>query len=990
MSKVRANLKQQMQEVNQNSYDAAVSMQQAHERLRAEMQQVLLRAREAEENKRTAERHAAGIKNFRQRTAGVKGSAFLRIMSKIGLMNTVDDDLREKEEQQHDIANKQEAIANRQMEIVRRKAQDWNEMRKSVHEDGTFRQYYNSFDEAAARFHMVNRDGTDQAVEKDVKEYVGEFDMEKLDETFTNLSQNTDAEPDIAFKNKKDGRGNNAEDLIKAHRRITLLSEADERGNVTRFKLNSNFEGYMAARQFEDGSTTLLQARSQDFAKVNMAVQQMRLQVDEKDASGEQFINSEHNIEIRQATQRKWFGAKTLNGIFLNGQFVSTDYNVIKGMEDSSLGILTTWNSAKEREKVRKAVLKASIFRQMNSKTIQHAMGYGASGDAKAGDIIEAIEKETAKPEFLEKDHDEWEETIIGDNVEEKEKISSPIKTKIAYDVLRDLMDEDENVDVAEKLEKDPEYRGSVLLNSLRSDRKALKDTARLFLSKDNEPKYWNIAKVICGHYLGGRFKYTLKNARSDHGQLMRVALIDELNSNRDFLDGTNPIGAFTPTKWKQFNDEVNAQRGFGAGLLQKVLDGSIQDFVSDLIDSTVGVAQALDDKNIGLGRGADITNAYAAVLAGAADMGMVVEGGAYLYSDNVMDDKMVKGDDGKMVHTSDQRRNTISFYVGMIRSLAKIASQTYKFYKNMKKEYDAKFEQDKKPDLKAREYMQATESAVFKIVESSLVVVSEIGKSLAGRFGEKQLKSFFGGVRSLIKTVTNTIGAIKENHAVNMIIDREKEFKSAMSRVENNEPKQQGDEELVQILKNNSQLQYGMACSKRHHRNERLSKIFGAISNGGKTIINGIKAFFPVLSKTKVFKLAEAVWGAAVSGVEMVTAMVRSKLTVKANIEKMLGKEFRGVNSGTLNSVLRREAGIVSSDYLTDLARIFMSIDTHVFMKEAETDMEKEVGAKIARTLLDNHNFTKDNINKVDVNKLMGTMGVKGNFRKILKYSLS
>ncbi len=29
---------------------------------------------------------------------------------------------------------------------------------------------------------------------------------------------------------------------------------------------------------------------------------------------------------------------------------------------------------------------------------------------------------------------------------------------------------------------------------------------------------------------------------------------------------------------------------------------------------------------------------------------------------------------------------------------------------------------------------------------------------------------------------------------------------------------------------------------------------------------------------------------------------------------------------------MLRREAGIVSADYLTDLARIFMSIDTHVF----------------------------------------------------------
>jgi hypothetical protein len=95
-------------------------------------------------------------------------------------------------------------------------------------------------------------------------------------------------------------------------------------------------------------------------------------------------------------------------------------------------------------------------------------------------------------------------------------------------------------------------------------------------------------------------------------------------------------------------------------------------------------------------------------------------------------------------------------------------------------------------------------------------------------------------------------------------------------------------------------------------------------------------------------------------------------------------------VSTSTLNSVLRREVGIVNSDYLTDLARIFMSIDTDVFMKEAKPDEEKKVASKIARTLFENHNYTRDNLNKVKVDKLMGVMGVKGNFRKILKYSLA
>ncbi len=58
--------------------------------------------------------------------------------------------------------------------------------------------------------------------------------------------------------------------------------------------------------------------------------------------------------------------------------------------------------------------------------------------------------------------------------------------------------------------------------------------------------------------------------------------------------------------------------------------------------------------------------------------------------------------------------------------------------------------------------------------------------------------------------------------------------------------------------------------------------------------------------------------------------------------------------------------------------------------MKEATTDTEKEIGLKIAKTLLDNHNFTKDNLNNTKVDMLMGNMGIKGNFHKILKYSLA
>ena len=89
------------------------------------------------------------------------------------------------------------------------------------------------------------------------------------------------------------------------------------------------------------------------------------------------------------------------------------------------------------------------------------------------------------------------------------------------------------------------------------------------------------------------------------------------------------------------------------------------------------------------------------------------------------------------------------------------------------------------------------------------------------------------------------------------------------------------------------------------------------------------------------------------------------------------------------LNDVLRREAGIVSVDYLTDLAKIFMSINTHVFLKNANDDTEKTIGHQIVQALFNNKKITKDDIGKINIGKLMGIMGVENNYHKIIKHSL-
>ncbi|SCY59677.1 hypothetical protein SAMN02910292_02171 [Lachnospiraceae bacterium XBB2008] len=968
------------------------------------------------------------VLNYRQQARtnyeqGPTQSSFMKMMCKIGLMTSKEDKLLKE-------ADELEEIAKEQIKTVHDKALAWNEKRKREHEGITFRQYYDAFDANAARYHMLNRKGTDMSPipAKDVKEYVGEFDVERLDSTLERLPENPYMDAQIAIKNKKAGRSNKDADLIKGHTKITMLSEEDENGMRTRFKLNSNFEGYKAARQFKKKGSTALGARNDAVSKLNVSAEEMKLEVDERDAVGN-FINTEGNIEIRQAKQKKWFGGKTLNGVFLNGEFISTNYNEIKGMKDSSLGVFTTWNSAKEREKVRKAVLKASIFRQINSKTIQHAAGYGAAEATKAKKIKESIIKEIREAYYKDptawlsedddesspaadlfanedieriftEDHEEkikkggdslpddtealWENTLKSKDEDKVKKIPTGAKTKVVYDVLRQMYISDNNL--ADKMTKEGN-RASDLLDAVKDDHKALIDASLLLLSHDN-PDYWNMAKVICNDYIGGRFKYTVENARADSGQLMRVALIDELNADRSLWDPKNPVGALMPTKWKQFSEEAQARRGIGGTLLQKFTDGTLTSFLNDIFTSVVDTSKALDDTGVGLGKNWDVINQYTSALSSAMDMGAVTEAAAYGISD-MFGDEEYQDEKQKTQHTSDDRRSTISLCVTLINNTIKLFKASYKCYKDRAKEAERKKKGD--PDFDVREYMTATQNSLFKLAESGIGIITGVGQAIAKYAGAKQAKSIFGGIKQLFSTISNVIGAIRETNSINMIKDREDEFESAIKRVEESKGNpDENDAKLVEVLKNNSQLQYGMACAKRHHRNERVAKVFGAISAGGKTVINGIKAFFPGLSKTKIFGVIEAVWGATVTGVQTVVEVVRGKRAVKANVARMLGKEFKGVSTSTLNSVLRREVGIVNSDYLTDLARIFMSIDTDVFMKEAKTDEEKKVASKIARTLFENHNYTRDNLNKVKVDKLMGVMGVKGNFRKILKYSLA
>ncbi|MBQ9505385.1 MAG: hypothetical protein IJU93_10310 [Lachnospiraceae bacterium] len=109
-------------------------------------------------------------------------------------------------------------------------------------------------------------------------------------------------------------------------------------------------------------------------------------------------------------------------------------------------------------------------------------------------------------------------------------------------------------------------------------------------------------------------------------------------------------------------------------------------------------------------------------------------------------------------------------------------------------------------------------------------------------------------------------------------------------------------------------------------------------------------------------------------------------------NIAAMLGdKEY--AKTPYFDRVLKRETGIVSKNYLVDLARIFTSIDTHVLLNKDTPDKsngEKELAKQVVGTLYGN--ATDENVRNVEFRKLLAYSGFSADsdWRTLLRNSIA
>ncbi|MBQ7636094.1 MAG: hypothetical protein IJS80_02185, partial [Lachnospiraceae bacterium] len=503
-----------------------------------------------------------------------------------------------------------------QIRKIREKAGKWSAVR-SDYAKNKVRKRYKTYDALAKSWYELTHeravsalpeDATDEAkraamenraipeaYEKNIIEYTGVYQMSALD-TMLQVAEET---PDFALNIQnipkapyKDSRnaGTGDDYLTKSHKKILMLSEADENTGIkTRFKFDASFLGNRAKSQFvaaDTEETALLEgdALPQGDADNRMYAEDAGLESDRKDING-RFLFSEKNAEILHARLKR--NGRTVYGFYQNGEFLTNDEEGetldngetrVSGKKDMKFFGRRNWNKQEDAEKLRVAIRTSPFFQHVNSRTIQYYAGYEA-----ASDYVDTIE------EVMEK---KWEDSDVG-----RDDAVSALRE--APDRLDNIPDSVKGPALAEYLKESVTEEGQpafpladpatdpVLGYAINNHKKILQ-TACLILLASDDGRLWVLAKNIIikvPKIANRRTRIKMKYIPSE-GMLMRMALLDEMvkyKGNSDFsededdeeFDLMESAGA-TFTGKQVLQEELDSKRGAGNWIKRNLLNGKI------------------------------------------------------------------------------------------------------------------------------------------------------------------------------------------------------------------------------------------------------------------------------------------------------------------------------------------------------------------------------------------------------------------------------
>ncbi|MCR5774706.1 MAG: hypothetical protein K6G42_06435 [Lachnospiraceae bacterium] len=861
------------------------------------------------------------------------------------------------------------------------KSSEWSRFRENYRES-SFRKHYKEFDRLATSYFAYSRTRDDRTLpdgyKKNISEYTGVYDSSQISFIVNDITADPFSDtPPLRHVRSKAVAANSSLNYdapdrpVKFHRGIvmsafsgdnrTLGDQQESNQPMVRMKLNSSFTGYKARRQItiQNGVRRMLDrfeggANTDHVPGQEQSADDMNLRVNERGANNE-FLFSEESARIYQA-RTSTIGGSRVNGFYLNGEFISADYDRVKTMSETGGLRNPNWNKVADEERLRTAIRRSDFFRHVNAKSIQYYMSYNPSDEFKMS---------AKRDKFIQQ----------GGGAEDADIMVSTFFTNATQQLRENGASFDDILNSQNPANPDETFR--TIYDNILKNESAARNLGMLFLSEEN-PAVWEFGTRVATD-LGGRFKRVLSYT-TNGGQAMRMELLTEFSKDRG-IDWTNITGSLlTPNAVQQYKEDLAARRdGFFSftNLKQSFFDGTILGVMSGLLVAGTGDLVHMDMKNApGF---SDVFNSfntnYGKLIAeSSTNLGVflspvpgVLKG---LGKDEAATDSIL----GAL---------SVTTFLKVVQDIAKLV-KTWKKSKEEGHTWSS--------SLKIGSLIVTTVKDLISIIKFWLSKVSFLAKANDVTSAIINLIDILANITTII-TSSMTLNSIsKSDSNITTALEQFREQRNGQHGPANEAAMETDTQKMGAAAYNNAQGQYLLALAKSNASRSRKMAISGMVTSGLGVAAGTIGAFNPIkipfLFLSQVSKF-----------VGWCIGKVHDSSHFNENVGMQLGdKSLTDVSN--FSDVLKRETGIKNKHYLVDLARIFMSIDTHYMAtKPIRTPGETALSMNVLSPILELSGENEDryhrqsNINKlanVKLDKVMNLVGAPGNWRAVLRNALA
>ncbi len=1000
-------------------------------------------------------------------------------------------------------------------------AKAWNDERAKYRTE-TFRKHYDTYDQLAMTYYQLTRsketidqqthlaqtgtgrdlDAQNIQAKKDIREYVGEYDLNAVN-TFIdgfNVNMETlqdpvradqggnthpgyrkvtfDSLPIVDHKAIQDTESGGAAPGVeheKTHKRMVFLSTDNKR-----FKLDATFQGYLSKQRqtMLDRNTTTLEADKKD-----------------KEGAEGRYLISEKNVDLMDI--RKHQSKRHVRGIYLNGQFIADD----AAFKEKDIAFFRQ-RSLKDQEKINKlrsAIRSSPFFQHVNSRTIQYYAGYainkqyelktlGASfdeakqyHDQSGSSPFEVAGAAGAAPQ-QKSDQQIFQELRANVGTSPIYKIPKDKLGKVVAAYINHCVNDQNNPMSTANYRQDP------VVQYILYDKELVQSTCLGLLSDDNKAALWAIAReIVINGETSRHVKLKLAHLPRT-GELMRVGLIDELVKNNQFIHGFDKWKTKTMTGdllntsgFEMLKEESANRRGVGAWFARNILNLNLVNKaveVGGMIEKAKGASDKLDqqkqredfdskarkeilkkdyegkeydklsdadkkkvddevDQRYGKSELKEELDLYkneneyhsslrslASTVSSSANFLGVIGGASYFFvmlEDTFTDENGKTREKGK---NEFDKKNAL-FAINTVNSIstgwegakalyqlvADVIKAIQRCHKYLNPTQAEKDEDEKTPKVYAANFL-AVFDEVIKISNDILKVVSSIQSlgttwSEAGSDNATNFK-FLGGLLTTVKGIL----IFAENVKKTAVGDRQRkrmnkadeDIETAITFAGNTRaaaaaaaagnpppalsPQDQEKMEMGEAAENDSQVQFFLMLSRDKAKLDTYKGSVGMATG----LLTTAKGLSDLVNNPEPISAAVLTLAPKVSEfIGWLGGAIMDKQEYYRVLDNTLG--VPGL-SGTpeFDTVLKEETGIISSDYLVDVSRIFTAIDTHVLAcKPQRSPGETALLKKALGTVYSNLDDQKVEMGKIDIADLIKLSGFDegSDWRQVLRSSV-